>query len=177
MSSVSTALELLLGGTLAIVQPASQATPSAASVVDGPFLAAFVGTCMENGSPPAGFEPSAWSDFPEALRLMNTYNHGGTFLRGSIADRTAYVARTRGEAHLNPGIETRCGIALQGASYDHLVTALAARLGVEPVDPIEVNGVRSTMLVSRAGMVTVTSTTDDWIILRNMGIMIAVPRR
>ncbi|HYI63575.1 MAG TPA: hypothetical protein VEW71_01680 [Allosphingosinicella sp.] len=154
----------------AIVAAADQAR-------DAAFLALFNRVCMENQEPPRGFETIEWSAFPDDLRFMNTYNHGGTFLRSEQEGAVLYIARTRGPGHMSPGIETRCGIAGQSADHDRLVAALSAQLGADPGRPLEMGGMTTSMLVSRSGAVSVTRTPGAWIIIRNLGIMIAVPRR
>ena len=174
---------------LAAVQPADAGTqPAAAQPATGqaaippPIVPAadpnallflFDRVCVRREEAPAGFTAAQWSDFPEALRLMNTYGHGGTFLRSEIPSLT-YIARTQGGAHFGPGIETRCGIA--GRAFDSdvsiIVSRLAERASVRPAPPVETNGLSMYMLIGDRDAITVYHTEDGWVILRNMGILI-----
>jgi len=150
--------------TLAAAQPA----PAAAEAT---VLELFERICLSGGEAPAGFERAAWSDFPAPLRLMNTYDHDGTFLRNA-GPPTVYVAQTRGAAHMGPGLETRCGVAAQGIQTEAIVARLSERARARPARPLEMGGVSTTMIIGESGAFTVTRVEDDWVIVRSLGIMI-----
>lgn len=163
----------LLALAAAAQEPPASAAPAApASMTDAALLALFDDVCTRGRDAPAGFRAVEWSSFPEALRFMNTYGHGGTFLRGEEGGRTAYIARTRGEGHLDPGTETRCGVAVQGASHDGLVAALGTRLRTRPVGPIVLGGLSNTLFVSDAGAVSVSQADGEWVIVRTFDMTI-----
>lgn len=154
---------------------AAAADPADAAVV----MEIFESVCLSGGKAPAGFETAAWSDFPEALRLMNTYDHDGAFFRR--AGPTIYVARTRGAGHLMPGIETRCGVAAQGVETAGIVETLRKRAQADRTAEIgAATGNPSIAIIGKGGAFTVTRAPDNWVIVRSMGLMIpadSVPRR
>lgn len=159
----------------AAARPAAAAAPADAASV----LEIFESVCLSGRKAPAGFETAAWSDFPEALRLMNTYDHGGAFFRRT--GPTIYVARTQGAGHLMPGIETRCGVAAQGIETPGIVEALRKRAQADNTAEIgAATGNPSTAIIGKGGAFTVTRAPENWVIVRSMGMMIpadSVPRR
>lgn len=166
---------------LAALQPPAADAPASAAAspaVDADSLMGiFEGLCLSNGSVPAGFEAAAWSDFPEPLRLMNTYGHGGTFFRRP--DPATYIARTEGPGHMAPGVETRCGVAARKIETDGIVKRLKEVAQAEKVMDLGMGAMKTTMIVGKGGAFTVTRVEDDWVIVRSMGILIALepPRR
>jgi hypothetical protein len=183
MSALPPSIALLL----AAAQPAAGGAPASASAAVPTADAAgadavmriFESVCLSNDKAPAGFETAAWSDFPEALRLMNTYDHDGTFFRRS--DRTIYIARTRGAGHLMPGVETRCGVAAQALETAGMIEALKKRAQAERTAEVGAATANpSTVIFGRGGAFTVTRAAENWVIVRSMGMMIpadAVSRR
>jgi hypothetical protein len=171
---------LLLAG---LPPPAADAPESAPAAVPpaaadaGSLMAIFESLCLSNGGAPAGFETAAWSDFPEALRLMNTYDHGGTFLRRS--DPATYIARTEGPGHMAPGVETRCSVAARGIETAGIVKRLKERARAEKTSDLGMGGVTTTLIFGKGGAFTVTRAEDDWVIVRSMGILMFLepPRR
>jgi hypothetical protein len=171
---------------LAAVQPPAadaaasspEARPAGAADADE-VMDIFESVCLRGGKVPAGFEAAAWSDFPEALRLMNTYDHGGTFFRR--ASPAAYIARTQGAGHMTPGIETRCSFASQGLEPSEMVERLKIRAKAETVSEVGASsGNPTTLIFGKGGPFTVTRTGGDWVIVRSMGFLIpadSVPRR
>jgi len=172
---------LLLAGA----QPPAADAPASASATAPPaavdadsLMAIFESVCLSSGNVPSGFETVAWSDFPEPLRLMNTYDHGGTFFRRS--NPATYIARTSGPGHMAPGVETRCGVAAQGIETAGIIKRLKDRAQAEKAIELGTGGLKSTMIVGRGGAFTVARFEENWVIVRSMGIMIAVdavPRR
>lgn len=166
---------------LAAVQPpaADAPAPMPAAAADAEaVMGIFESVCLSDGKAPAGFETAAWSDFPEPLRLMNTYDHGGAFFRR--ASPATYIARTEGPGHMMPGIETRCGVAAQGIETAGIVERLRKRAQAEKASDLAIAGAATTMIFGRGGAFTVTRVDEGWVIVRSMGIMIradAVPRR
>ena len=157
---------------LAAAQPAPPADGSRTD--SAAVLALFESICLSGAQAPAGFEPVAWSDFPDALRFMNSYGHGGTFLR-SAAPTLTYIAQTRGPGHMSPGIETRCGVAVRGVDIAPIVARLRAVARARPMEPLEMGGTSTTMLIGDGGAFTVTRAEDEWVIVRSLGMMIALP--
>jgi hypothetical protein len=168
---------LLLSGSqpAAAPAPAPAADPAGADSV----MEIFESVCLSNGKTPAGFAEAAWSDFPEALRLMNTYDHGGSFFRRSSP--ATYIARTQGAGHLAPGIETRCGVAAQGIDTTAIVERLQKLAQAERTGEVGAStGNPTTVIFGKGGAFTVTRPGDNWVIVRSMGMMIpadAVHRR
>ena len=148
------------------------AAPAAAGD-PGQLLALFDRVCTKRNDAPAEFRSAQWSDFPKALVLMNTYDHGGTFLRSETPSET-YIARTQGAGHMAPGLETRCGVAARLSAGDvaGVVARLAESSGAKVGAPVETNGISMHMLIGDRDAITVYHTADDWVIVRNMGIMI-----
>ncbi len=163
---------------LAAAQPAASQAPAPASAVDpDAVFGIFEQVCLSDGGTPPGFEPAAWSDFPEALRLMNTYDHGGSFFRR--ASPATYIARTRGPGHMGPGVETRCGVAAQGVETAGMVERLKKRAQAEKTSDVGAAGTVTTLVFGRGGAFTVTRS-EGWVIVRSMGMLIpadSVPRR
>lgn len=160
---------LLLAGA----QPAPDPVGHANEVME-----VFESVCLAGGEAPARFGAAAWSEFPEALRLMNTYNHGGTFFRRS--DGAIYIAQTQGPGHMMPGIETRCGVAAQGIETAAIVDRLRKRAQAEKTSDIGAGETATTLIFGKGGAFTVTRAADSWVIVRSMGMMIpadAVSRR
>lgn len=170
---------------LAAVQPPADAAAPSDPAAVRPALAAdavmeiFESVCLSGGKAPAGFETASWSDFPEALRLMNTYDHGGAFFRRT--GPTIYIARTQGAGHLMAGIETRCGVAAQGVETAGIVETLRKRAQAENTAEVgAATGNPSTVIFGKGGAFTVTRAPENWVIVRSMGMMIpadSVPRR
>ncbi|HEX8655110.1 MAG TPA: hypothetical protein VF693_07805 [Allosphingosinicella sp.] len=166
----------ILALTLAAAQPAAAEGATAAPAADAAMLLdLFDRVCLRGEDAPAGFAPVQWSEFPEPLRLLNTYDHAGTFLR-SDAPTLVYVARTRGPAHMAQGVESRCGVAARGADTREIVSALARRTGAQVMPPMATGGTTMTMLMGE-GAFTVYSTEDRWVIVRSLGMMIALPQQ
>ena len=163
---------LLLAGVQPPATDAPASAPPAAAADAESLMGIFESLCLSNGSVPAGFEAAAWSDFPEPLRLMNTYGHGGTFYRRS--DPAIYIARTEGPGHLAPGVETRCGVAARGIETSGIVERLKARAQADKAADLGMGPIKTTMIFGKGGAFTVTRVEDDWVIVRSMGIMIAI---
>lgn len=157
--------------------PAPPAAPPAAAVDAESLMGTFESVCLANESVPAGFERVAWSDFPEPLRLMNTYDHDGTFFRRS--DPATYLALTEGPGHMAPGVETRCGVAARGIETAGIVERLKERARAEKATDLGIGGVKTTMIFGKGGAFTVTRVEDDWVIVRSTRIMMTIepPRR
>lgn len=163
----------------AAAEPPPAAKAEAAAAASAPLadpeqlLALFDRVCTKREEAPDGFSKAQWSDFPPALVLMNTYDHGGTFLRSEGPSET-YIARTEGAGHMAPGRETRCGVA--GRVADPAVALIVSRLaessGAKPGPAVETNGISMHMLIGDRDAITVYDAADGWVILRNMGIMI-----
>lgn len=165
---------LLLTGA----QPPAADGPAPTAADADAVMGMFESVCLSNGKAPAGFETVAWSDFPEALRLMNTYDHGGTFLRR--ASPATYIARTEGPGHMTPGLETRCGVAAQGLETAGIVERLRKSAQVEKTSEMAVAEVAMTLIVGKGGAFTVTKAAENWVIVRRMDMMIpagSIPRR
>lgn len=158
---------------LAAAQPAAAEAAPAPAADAGALLDLFDRVCMRGEDAPAGFAPVEWSAFPQPLRLMNTYDHGGTFLR-SDAPAVTYIARTSGGAHMAQGLEARCGVAVRGADASQVVTRLAERTGAQAMPTMTTGDLSMTMLISDRGY-TVYSTEDRWVIVRSLDMMIALP--
>ncbi|HYG29466.1 MAG TPA: hypothetical protein VD887_04545 [Allosphingosinicella sp.] len=160
---------------LAAAQPAPAEAATAARADSAALLELFDRVCLRGEDAPAGFAPVEWSAFPEPLRLLNTYDHAGTFLR-SEAPTLTYVARTRGPAHMAAGVESRCGAAVRGADTRDVVARLARMTGAQVMPPMATGGMTMTMLMGD-GAFTVYSTEDQWVIVRSLRMMIALPQR
>jgi hypothetical protein len=170
---------MLLGALLlATAQPAAAdaqastppaAAPAAAADADSIFVI-FESVCLSYGETPAGFEAAAWSDFPPAVRLLNTYGHSGTFFRR--ADPETWMTRTSGEGHMMPGMETRCGIAARGIEKAAIVDRLRKRARAE--ESRQIGGGAMTLIVGPGGIFDVTEADDGWVIVRTMEILIRV---
>ena len=160
---------------LAAFQPGTAPEPApaadTAAVVD-----LFERVCVRGEQAPAGFETVPWSDFPEPLRLLNTYGHGGTFLRSETPSPT-YVAKTEGESHMAAGREMRCGVAIRGADAPAIVARLAERTRARAMRPMEMGGTSMTMLMGDRAAYTVYRVEDGWVIVRSLEMTIAVPAR
>lgn len=168
---------LLLTGAQPPAADAPVSTPAPAADADA-VMGIFESVCLSDGEAPAGFETAAWSDFPEALRLMNTYDHGGTFLRR--ASPATYIARTQGPGHLMPGIETRCGVAAQGIETAEIVERLRKSAQAEKTSELAVAGASATMISGKGGAFTVMRVAENWVIVRSMDTLIradSIPRR
>jgi len=162
----------LVAIALAAVQPDPAEAAVASSADTAALIDLFERVCLTNGDAPAGFAAAQWSDFPAPLRLMNTYGHGGTFLRSEMPSPT-YIARTEGSGHMAPGLETRCGVAARGVDVSRILSHLAERTGARPgAAPAAMGDVSMHMLIGDRHAVTVYETQDNWVIVRNMGIMI-----
>jgi hypothetical protein len=172
---------IALAALLAAAAPAvaAQAPPAAARSTpspDGALVGLFDQVCTRNRSAPEGFEAIQWSDVPEALIFLNTYGHDGTFLRRGQGEGAVYIVRTRGAGHMSPGIETRCGIAAHGVDFDRVVVTLASILNVPHAAPMEMGGMTVVLLMARDGATSISRTSGGWVIVRGLGMMIAVPR-
>jgi hypothetical protein len=164
---------LLVALLLAALEPAADAPARAAAVDAEALMATFEDVCLSNVSVPTGFETAAWSDFPEPLRLMNTYGHDGTFFRRP--DPATYIARTEGPGHMTPGVETRCSVAARGIETAGIVKRLKARARAKKVMDLGTGATTTTMIVGQGGAFTVARAEDDWVIVRSMTILIQVP--
>jgi hypothetical protein len=169
---------IALAALLATAAPvvAAQAPPPAPSP-DGALVALFGEVCTRNRRAPEGFGAIQWSDVPAPLIFLNTYGHDGTFLRRGQGEGAVYIVKTRGPGHLTPGIETRCGIAAHGVDFDRVVATFASILNVPHAAPMEMGGMTVVLLMARDGATSVSRTSDGWVIVRGLGVMIAVPRR
>jgi hypothetical protein len=150
--------------------PVAAPAPAPAAADAAAVLDIFETVCLSDGALPPGFESAAWADFPPGLRLMNTYDHAGSFSRS--ADRAIYFARTGGPGHMSPGLEKRCAVAAQGIDSAAIVQRLKARTGAEEAPEVAVAGVTSTMVIGKGGFFTVSRTEDSWVIVRSMDILI-----
>ena len=144
--------------------PAAVAAP-AASAADTAF-ALFESICLSGGEPSAGFETAAWSDFPPAVRLLNTYGYSGTFFRR--ADPETWVARTRTESAM--GIETKCGLAARGLETEAVIERLKKRAKAQA--PTQIGGGAMTLIAGDGGIFDVTRAEDGWVIVRASEILI-----
>lgn len=161
----------------ALLLAAAQPAPDPLAYADE-VMEVFESVCLKGGKAPAGFETTAWSEFPEPLKLMNTYDHAGTFLRRS--DRSMYIAETRGPGHMMPGIETRCGVAAQGIDKAAIVDRLTKLAQADKSPEVTMGEMKMTMIFGKGGAFTVYDSEDRWVIVRSMGLMIpadSVPRR
>jgi hypothetical protein len=153
--------------------PAVAAPPASTADTDAAF-ALFESICLSGGEPPAGFETAAWTDFPPAVRLLNTYGYSGTFFRR--ADPETWVARTRTESAM--GIETKCGIAARGIETETVIERLKKRAKAQA--PTRIGGGAMTLIVGQGGIFDVTGAEDGWVIVRTSEILVRadlVPRR
>jgi hypothetical protein len=150
--------------------------PAAAPSPDGALVGLYDQVCTRNERAPEGFEAIRWSDVPEALVFLNTYEHDGTFLRRGQGEGAVYVVKTRGPGHMSPGIETRCGVAAHGVDLDRVVVTLASILNVPQARPMEMGGMTVVLLMARDGATSVSRTSGGWVIVRDFGMMVAVPR-
>lgn len=171
---------ILLAGAQPAAADAPEPVPAPSPAAGADLvMEIFEDVCLSGGKGPAGFESAAWSDFPEALALMNTYDHGGTFHRRS--NPAIYIVRTQGPGHMMPGIETRCGVAAQGIETAGIVERLKTRAGADRTSEIGAStGNPSTVVIGKGGAFTVTRAAENWVIVRSMGLMIpadAVTRR
>ena len=174
---------LLLASLLAGAQPTAAAEPqSPAPVPSVPeanadaVYATFESVCLSGGEPPAGFEAAAWSEFPPAVRLLNTYGYSGTFFRR--ADPEAWIARTRTESPV--GIETKCGIAARGLETETIIERLKKRARAEVTSRLGDEARAMTLIAGRGGIFDVTRAEDGWVIVRASEILIradSVPSR
>ena len=156
--------------------PASGAAPTASAADSDALFAVFEQVCLSGGETPAGFETAAWSDFPAALGFLNTYDAPGTFFRR--AEPETWIARTRGEAHMMPGIETKCGIAARGIDAAATVERLKKRAKAERTSQIGEGAM--TLIIGQGGVFDVTSREDGWVLVRTTEILIradSVPGR
>lgn len=165
---------------IACAQPAAAAEPQASAPVQAvdpeAVYAMFESVCLSGNELPAGFETAAWSDFPSAVRLLNTYGSPGTFSRR--AEPETWFARTRAEGHMMPGIETKCGIAARGLEKAAMVERLVRRAEADRTS--EVGGGAMTLIIGRKGVFDVTQAEDGWLIVRTTEILIradSVPAR
>ena len=168
---------IALAALLAAAAPAvAVQTPPAAPSPDGALVALFDQVCTRNRAAPEGFEAIQWSDVPAPLVFLNTYGHDGTFLRRGEGEGAAYIVKTRGPGHISPGIETRCGIAAHGVDFDRVVATFQSILNVPHAAPMEMGGMTVVLLMARDGATSISRTSDGWVIVRGLGLMVAVPR-
>jgi hypothetical protein len=149
-----------------------------AAVDSEAVYAIFESVCLSGGEIPAGFEAVAWSDFPQAVRLLNTYGYSGAFF--SRADPEAWIARTQGGAHMPLGVERRCGIAARGIETAGIVERLIRRAKADGTSEIGGGPMAMTLIAGRDGVFDVTRAEDGWVIVRSMEFLIRadlVPRR
>ena len=149
---------------LALAAAAQDAPRSA----DAEILQIYDNVCVRGEEAPAGFQPVEWSTFPAALRLLNTYGHGGTFLRREGEGRIVYIARTSGAGHDSlVASERRCGVAIRGANFDRLARAFGRQLGGRPFGPMNMVGHKVIMFPSSPlGLLSVSEADEGWIIVR-----------
>jgi len=157
----------LLAFALALAAAAQDAPARSA---DAEILSLFDAVCVRGGDAPAGFQPVEWSSFPAELRFMNTYGHGGTFLRAETGGRVVYIARTAGPGHdsLAAG-EQRCGVAIRGANFSRLLRAIGDQLRTRPIE-ISLGGMRNVVFPAEQGALSVSEAEGGWIIVRAYGI-------
>lgn len=168
---------IALAALLAAAAPAAAAQAPSTPSPDGALVALFDQVCTRNRSAPDGFEAIRWSDVPAPLIFLNTYGHDGTFLRRGQGEGAVYIVKTQGAGHMSPGLETRCGIAAHGVDLDRVVVTLASTLNVPQAAPMEMGGMTVVLLMARDGATSISRTSDGWVIVRGLGLMIAAPRR
>ena len=160
---------MIIAAFLLAAQPApllaSAAQDNRASP-EAQVLALYDAVCVRSAEAPAGFQPVEWSSFPAALRLLNTYGHAGTFLRGEVDGRILYAASTTGPGRdaIAAG-ERRCGVAIRGANYSRVVSTLSRQLGVRPME-MNMVGHKVAMLRSPQGVLSVNEGDEGWTIVR-----------
>lgn len=175
------ALAIMAGSAAAQPAPADTLAPTipATSPADADSIfAIFESVCLSGGETPAGFETAAWSDFPPATRLLNTYGYQGTFLRR--AEPETWIARTQAGAHMPLGVERRCGIAARGIETAGIVERLTRRAKADGTSEIGGGPLAMTLIAGRDGVFDVTRAEDGWVIVRSMEFLIRadmVPRR
>ena len=170
------ALAILIVGA----QPAAAAEPQApvpVQAVDSEAVfAMFESVCFSGGELPAGFETAVWTDFPAAVRLLNTYGSPGTFSRRPEPE--TWFARTQAGAHMMPGIETKCGIAVRSLDKAAVVERLVRHAEADTTS--EIGGGAMTLIIGKKGVFDVTQAEDGWLIVRTTEILIradSVPAR
>ena len=175
-------MTLLLALLLAAAQPVAADAPTPGTASTAPvadtdsIFAIFESVCISGGEIPAGFGTAAWGDFPQAVRLLNTYGYSGTFFRR--ADPEAWIARTRNEGPM--GIETKCGIAARGLETETIIERLKKRARAEVTSRIGGDARAMTLIAGRGGIFDVTRAEDGWVIVRASEILIradSVPSR
>ena len=155
-------MTILITALLAVSAAAQDAPRSA----DAEILQIYNAVCVRGEEAPAGFQPVEWSAFPQALRLMNTYGHEGTFRMRDGGGRTVYIARTTGAGQDSiVAAERRCGVAIRGANFNRLVRAFAQQLRVRPLE-MGMLGHKIAMLQSPPGVLSVSEAEEGWIIVR-----------
>lgn len=157
-------MSILITAALALAAAAQEAPRSA----DAEILQIYDSVCVRGGDAPAEFQPVEWNTFPAALRLMNTYGHGGTFLLRDAGGRTVYIARTSGAGRDRfVEAERRCGVAIRGANFDRLVRAVREQLRVRPLASMRIGGQQIVMFPSSPlGMLSISEADQGWIIVR-----------
>jgi hypothetical protein len=155
---------LLAAALLAL--PAPAAAQDGRSSPDEQVLDLYAALCVRNTGAPAGFVPVEWSSVPAELRLLNTYGHAGTFLRGEADGRILYAARTTGPGQDSIAAgEHRCGAAVRGADLDRVARMLTRRFRARAM-PMNLGPIRATLFQSEQGVISLSEADDGWIIVR-----------
>jgi hypothetical protein len=151
---------------LALTAATAGAARDAPRAADAEILQIYDAVCVRDQGAPDGFQPVEWNAFPDALRLMNTYGHGGIFLHRDSGGRAIYIARTSGAGHDQMvASERRCGVAIRGANFGRLVTAFGQQLRVNPIS-MRMVGHQVAMFQSPQGVLSVSEAEEGWIIVR-----------
>ena len=169
-------LAVLIAGALPAAAAEPQAPVPVPAVDSEAVYAIFESACLSGGELPAGFTAAAWSDFPTAVRLLNTYGSPGTFSRRSEPE--TWFARTRAGAHMMTGIETKCGVAVRSLDKAAVVERLVRHAEAEQTS--EIGGGAMTLIIGKKGVFDVTQAEDGWLIVRTTEILIradSVPSR
>lgn len=147
---------------------AAAAAQDAPRSADAEILELYTAVCVRGEEAPAGFQAVEWSAFPAALRLMNTYGHGGAFLTRDAGGRTLYIARTSGAGQDRiVEAERRCGVAIRGANFDRLTRAFREQLRARPLASMRIGGHQIVMFPSPPrGVLSVSESDEGWIIVR-----------
>ncbi|HEV2817251.1 MAG TPA: hypothetical protein VGW40_08555 [Allosphingosinicella sp.] len=156
-----------IGALALLAAPALAAAQDPPRSADEEILQIYESVCVRGEEAPAGFQPVEWSEFPEALRLMNTYGHEGTFLRREGDGRLVYIARTSGAGHDSVvASERRCGVAIRGASFDRLARAFGRQLRTRPMRMNMIGHQVIMFPASPLGLLSVNEADEGWIIVR-----------
>ena len=164
---------------LAALFLAGQPAPAALAIVageptlgiaDAELVNLFARVCEGRSEPGAEFQAIPKRDLPAELRTMNLADRDGSFLRRG-GSRPAFVVLTQGPGHWT-GIEEICSVAVQGAEFDSIVAAFAARLPEHSTMRLEQWGTVSVSYFSSSrGSVGITQMPSGWVSLSCGGII------